>query len=302
MIFDIGGVVIPWMPQRAFEQVMPAEQVPAFMERIGFAEWNRANDRLYSIDGSEDELVRRFPADELGIRAYRRHFPLTIDAMVPGSSAIIAELQQAGVTIGALTNWAAEPFAVAQAKFGILRRFRETVISGVEGIVKPDPAIYRLACERLGVGVEQAVFIDDTPANAAAASDLGMTGLHFTTAERLRDELVALGLLGERTPVGEPVYHWAHRSTWESAAAEGHYPWSGRGLDYLAEGFVHCSFEHQLSGTRQRFYADLSDADLVLLRLEPEADLPIVVEDGYPHLFAPLPLGATVLDPTTRRP
>lgn len=299
MIFDVGGVIVPWTPRRAFEQVMPAEQVPAFMERIGFDEWNRANDRLAGIAGAEDDLVRRFPADEAGIRAYRRYFPLTIAAMVPGTSAIIAELQQAGVTIGALTNWAAEPFAIAQQKFGILDRFQDTVVSGAEGIVKPDPAIYRLACERLGVGLQQAVFIDDTPANAQAAGDLGMTGLHFTTAQRLRDDLVGLGLLGARAPIGEPVYHWTVRSTWEAALAEGHYSWSGRGLGYLAEGFVHCSFGHQLAQTRRRFYADLADAELVLLRLDPDEALPVVVEDGYPHLFAPLPLTASVVDPAT---
>lgn len=299
MIFDIGGVIIPWTPHRAFEQVMPAEQVPAFMERIGFAEWNHANDRLPSIVGAEEELVARFPADEVGIRAYRRHFPLTIDAMVPGTPAIIAELQDAGVTIGALTNWAAEPFAVAREKFGILGRFQDIVISGVEGIVKPDPAIYRLACERLGVNPEQAVFIDDTAANARAAAELGMTGLHFTTAERLRADLVGLGLLAERAPIGEPAYHWTTRADWESAVSDGYYPWSSRGLDYLGEGFVHCSFGHQLAGIRQLLYGDLTDAELVLLRLEPSAGLPIVVEDDYPHLFAPLPMDAAVVEPST---
>ncbi|MCW5952758.1 MAG: HAD-IA family hydrolase [Propionibacteriaceae bacterium] len=299
VIFDVGGVIIPWVPQRAYEQVMPADEVPAFMERIGFDVWNRANDALPSIVESQNELARRFPDDALGIQAYWRHFELTISSMIPGTSGIIAELQRDGVTIGGLTNWAAEPFAVAQRRFGILNRFRDIVISGVEGIVKPDPAIYRLACQRLGVMPEQAVFVDDTAANAIAASEVGLTGLHFTSAERLRADLVELGLLGPRLTITEPIYHWALRTEWDAAMTDGYYPWSTRGVDYLAEGFVHGSFGHQVKGIRQEIYGDLADADLALLRVDPTPDLPVVVENGYPHLFAPLPLDASQVNPTT---
>lgn len=298
VIFDIGGVVIPWLPQRAFEQVMPAEQVPAFMERIGFDEWNRANDRVRSLVEPEEELVRRFPADEVGIRGYRQHFPLTITTMVPGTSAIIAELQQAGVTVSALTNWAADPFLVAQQRFGILGRFQDIVISGIEGVVKPEPEIYLLACQRLGISPGEAVFVDDTAANAQAATAVGMTGLHFTSADRLRAELVGLGLLGPRVAIEQPVYHWALRSEWQDAQRDGRYLRSSRELGYHAAGFVHACFADQAAEVRQTFYGDLADDELVLLRLEPDAGLPIVVEDGYPHLFAPVPLDATVVDPT----
>ena len=290
MIFDIGGVVIPWIPERAFEQVMPARDVPGFMTRIGFADWNRANDALSSTAEAEEELVRRFPADEVGIRSYRQHFLRTTTTMVPGTSAIIAELSRAGVAVSALTNWAADLFAISRPEFGILDRFRDIVVSGLEGIVKPDPAIYRLACERLGIDPAKAVFVDDTPTNAVAASRAGLTGITFTSAGRLREDLVRLGLLHARDAVTQPTYHWTPRTEWEAAQASGSYPWSGRGTTYLRVGFVHLSFAEQMAATRARFYADLADEDLVLLRLDPAPDLPIVVEGGFPHLFAPLPV------------
>ena len=290
VIFDIGGVVIPWRPERAFERVMPMHEVPAFMTRIGFADWNRANDGRASIAEAEDELVLRFPDDEVGIRGYRQHFLQTVTSMVPGTSAIIAELARAGVPVSALTNWSADLFAIARSKFGILDRFSDIVVSGQVGVVKPDPAIYLLACERLGRAPSRAVFVDDTPENAVAATRAGLTGLTFTSAGRLREDLVRLGLLGPPEPVTEPSYHWTPRAEWEAALASGFYPWSGRGIDYLAEGFVHLSFWHQLDATRARFYADLAADDLVLLRLDPDPGLPIVVEGGFPHLFAPLPV------------
>lgn len=290
MIFDIGGVVIPWNPERAFEQVMPAEDVPGFMSRIGFADWNRANDGRASIAEAEDELVERFPGDEIGIRAYRQNFLRTVTTMVPGTSGIIAELARAGVTVSALTNWSADMFEVARQEFGILDRFTDIVVSGQEGIVKPDPAIYLLACQRLGIEPARAVFVDDAPTNAVAASRAGLTGITFTSAGRLREDLVRLGLLHAPDAVTQPTYHWAPRTEWDAARATGSYPWSGRGTTYLRVGFVHLSFAEQLATTRAKFYSDLAADDLVLLRLDPGLGLPIVVEGGFPHLFAPLPV------------
>jgi 2-haloacid dehalogenase len=185
-------------------------------------------------------------------------------------------------------------FALARPRFGILGRFSDIVVSGREGIVKPDPAIYLLACARLGVDPGATVFIDDSPANVAIAGEVGLSGLRFTSADALRDDLVGLGILGPRQPVTVPVFHWAVRADWEPALDNGSWPWSGRGLGYDSEGFVHLSFDHQLARTRERFYADLADDELVLLRLDPAEDLPIVVEDGFPHLFAPLPLDRVV--------
>ena len=225
VIFDIGQVVVTWEPERAFEAVMPASDVPAFMARIGFAEFNRANDGRASIVGSEDDLVARHPSEEVGIRAYRANFPLTIQHSVPGTGAIIAELARAGHTVSALTNWSADMFAIARERFQVLGRFRDIVVSGVEGIVKPDPEIYRLACRRLGIDPSRAVFVDDTLANAVAASDVGLVGLQFTGAATLRADLVRLGLLGEPEPVPGPVYHWALREDWERAALDGYPPY-----------------------------------------------------------------------------
>lgn len=197
MIFDIGQVIIRWIPQQAFAQVMPADEVDAFMTRIGFDEWNRGNDARASTAGAEDELVRRFPADEVGIRGYRTHFVETIREAVPGTAAVIAELDSAGVRIGALTNWASDSFTIARKHYPILDRFADIVVSGDEGLVKPDPAIFRLACRRLGTTPEHAIFVDDSPANVAGAEAIGMTGILFTSAEQLRADLVALGLLKE---------------------------------------------------------------------------------------------------------
>lgn len=198
VIFDIGQVVIRWAPQRAFEHVMPADEVEPFMRRIRFDDWNRSNDARPSTAEAVEELVQQFPDDEAGIRGYLTHFESTITEPEPGTAEVIAELLDAGVPLGALTNWAADTFAIARSRYDVLESFPEIVISGLEGIVKPDPAIFLLACSRLGVEPGDAVFIDDSPANVVGAEAVGMTGILFRSADQLRSELVSLGLLGDR--------------------------------------------------------------------------------------------------------
>ena len=291
VIFDLGGVVLGWDPTRAFAEVLPPDQVEAFMTKIDFPTWNSTHDAGQLFDVGEAELLRRFPDDERAIRAYRTNFARTLTGTVPGTGAVIAELQSAGVGLVALTNWSAETYPHAERRFGILRRFSGIVVSGTEGVAKPDPAIFLLACGRFGLDPGRTVFVDDSAANVAAASAAGLTAVAFVGAESLRADLVRLGLLETPQPVTEPVFHLAVAADW-SAGAE--YPWSTRGVSYDAEGYVHCSFAGQVAGVRKRYYADLADEELQVLELDLDRarDL-LVVEDlgtgePYPHLYAPL--------------
>lgn len=79
-------------------------------------------------------------------------------------------------------------------RLGLADALDALVISAEEGLLKPDPAIYRLALERLGVTPAQAVFVDDREENIAAARALGMHGVHFVSFAQAMAELHALGL------------------------------------------------------------------------------------------------------------
>ncbi|MCJ7775857.1 MAG: HAD family phosphatase [Desulfobulbaceae bacterium] len=67
--------------------------------------------------------------------------------------------------------------------------FEVVFCSGDEGMIKPDPAAFKLTLERLGVEPGEAVFIDDTPENVEAARKLGIQGIIFTTVAALKDDL-----------------------------------------------------------------------------------------------------------------
>jgi len=67
--------------------------------------------------------------------------------------------------------------------------FDAVVISHHTGTRKPDPAIYLLAAERLGLPCEACVFVDDLPQNLEPARALGMSVIHKTSAEQLLTDL-----------------------------------------------------------------------------------------------------------------
>jgi epoxide hydrolase-like predicted phosphatase len=70
--------------------------------------------------------------------------------------------------------------------------FDATVISGEIGMRKPDPGIYALAAEKLGVAPKAIVFVDDIPHNLTPAEELGMATVHHTDPEKTVAELERL--------------------------------------------------------------------------------------------------------------
>ncbi len=91
-----------------------------------------------------------------------------------------------------------------------------------------------------------------------------------------------------------PIYHLARRTPWDAAVAAGT-PYTRSTVDSSLEeeGFIHCSFPDQVQGVADRFYWGLND--IVLLTID-TAKLPAEVrtENGYPHIYGPLPVDAVV--------
>jgi len=75
------------------------------------------------------------------------------------------------------------------------RHLKAVVVSGDEGLIKPDAAIYHLACERAGLRPDQLLFVDDSAGNINAAADLGFHVHRFVDPAALRPALEAHGLL-----------------------------------------------------------------------------------------------------------
>lgn len=107
----------------------------------------------------------------------------------------LAEHLRPRFRIGLLSN-AMRPFIYeVLGDHDLERLFDARVISCEEHLTKPNPAIYRLMIERLGVPAEACLFTDDNQVNIDAALSVGMQGLRFTGAEALRAELAARSVI-----------------------------------------------------------------------------------------------------------
>jgi len=93
--------------------------------------------------------------------------------------AFLRELRDGGWRLALLTNNVREWEPRWRAMLPVDELFEVVVDSAFVGVRKPDPAIYRLTCDRLGVGPERCLFVDDVQANCAAAAALGMTAIVF---------------------------------------------------------------------------------------------------------------------------
>ena len=83
----------------------------------------------------------------------------------------------------------------AQTAATVMAQFDIVVESSVEGVRKPNPRIYRIACDRLGVRPDEAVFLDDLGINLKPARAMGMTTIKVVDVDQaLRDLAAATGL------------------------------------------------------------------------------------------------------------
>ncbi|MGZ4639670.1 MAG: HAD family hydrolase [Actinomycetes bacterium] len=194
VVFDLGGVLIDWDPRHLYRRLLPDDEIDDFLDEIGFAEWNHAQDAGGSWDEAVEALAARHPHRRELIAAYPRRYPETMAGPIEGTVRLLTQLRAAGTRLLALTNWSAETFHHALSTFGFLEMFEDIVVSGVEGVAKPDPRLFTLLIERFALVPAETVFIDDSAANVAAAAELGLTALRFRDPDALRADLRRLGL------------------------------------------------------------------------------------------------------------
>jgi putative hydrolase of the HAD superfamily len=115
--------------------------------------------------------------------------------LIPENVALVRALRGA-YRIGILSNADASLRERLRDGLGIYDLFDVVVCSAEVGMAKPEPAIYRLAAERVGVPPEACVFIDDHEPNVVAAGEVGMRGILFRVdrGQNLEAELAALGV------------------------------------------------------------------------------------------------------------
>lgn len=196
VVFDIGNVLIPWNPRWLFQRHLPrAEDIERFLAEVDFLGWNEQHDAGQLFEHGIAQRSERFPHYRHLFEAFFEHWEESLGPPIEGTVALARTLRERGYRTLALTNFSAETFPRATQLHGFLNEFEGVVVSGRERLMKPDPAIYRLLCERYDVQPTQAVFIDDSLKNIEGAQRIGMHGIHFESVPQLMLSLAALGVV-----------------------------------------------------------------------------------------------------------
>lgn len=197
VIFDFGNVLVTWDPRAALVGRYSDELIARFLdnEASGFWDYNHETDRGVPTK----DIIPRMRAEHGDQMAdiltwYLDHFLDSLIGVVPGARQLVEDLKNAGIHVWGLSNWSPESFGSVWDAYPLLHEMEDKVISGYIGLVKPSPEIFNYALKKFGITARTSVFIDDTPRNVAAARNVGIAGVVQTTPQKVRRELVALGL------------------------------------------------------------------------------------------------------------
>ena len=196
VIFDVGRVLFDWDLRYLFAKLIAdQDELEWFVANVVTPQWHFQHDAGRPLAEMVPELKAEFPDHAPLIDAYATRFNETIPAPVPGSLELVERLDAAGIALFAITNFGHEFWEGFRPTQPTFDRFRDIIVSGTEKLMKPDPAIYRLAIERFGIDPAGALFIDDVAANVAGAESVGIAGHLFENAATLESALIARGYL-----------------------------------------------------------------------------------------------------------
>jgi len=196
VLWDFGNVIVRWDPRTLYSKIFPdpAER-DRFLSGVCTLEWHAVTDCGVSFAENCARLIAEHPHHEPHIRAWHERWDEMFSGPIAETEAAIEALHAAGVPQYGLSNISHETLEATLALSPAFARLSGVIASGLEGVMKPDPAIFRLACERFGLEPAEVLFVDDSARNIDAARALGFAVHHFTDPAGLRPALEARGLI-----------------------------------------------------------------------------------------------------------
>ena len=199
-VFDFGRVLFNWQPEALLQRVLPQR----VLDEASAAHWVAQVFQSYGGDWGEfdrgtvepGDLVQRIsgrtgltPAE---VQAVVDAVPASLQP-IPASVDLLQRLQQPGKPMFYLSNMPAPYADHLEREHAFVRAFSDGVFSARVKLIKPDPAIFDMASQRFGVAPAELVFLDDHPANVAAARAAGWQALLFSDAAQAEQDLRASG-------------------------------------------------------------------------------------------------------------
>jgi 2-haloacid dehalogenase len=197
VVFDLGGVLIDWNPRHLYRRLFAdLDEMEQFLARVCTDAWHRQHDLGADIGESCQRLASLHPGYRDMIMAWAERGEEMAAGQFDETVDVLSEVKAAGQRCYALSNMEPEAFAIRCERFPFMKLFDGCIISGIEGVAKPDVRIFELLLDRYELDPVAIVFVDDSEPNVEVARELGITAVHYTSAQQLRKELRALGTSG----------------------------------------------------------------------------------------------------------
>ena len=193
VIWDFGGVLVrteDYAPRRELAQRygMTLGEIEDFV--FSGESGDRAQRGEISVEQHWENQRARLDLSPAEFEAFREQF-WGGDRLDTDLVAYIRRLRSDFKT-GLLSNAFSDLRRLVAETLKFADAFDEMIISAEVGLVKPDPRIYHLALDRLGIAPEAAVFIDDFSRNVEAARAVKLHAIHFKDPQQARRELEGL--------------------------------------------------------------------------------------------------------------
>jgi 2-haloacid dehalogenase len=195
VLWDLGHTLVDWEPRRVYRTLLDTDDaVEAFLGGVCSMDWHAAHDRGVSMADNRRALIEQHPDKAELITAWDTRWADMFDGWIDGMDAVVAALEALGAPQYGLTNLPAEKWPHILKTYPEIGRFEDVIVSGVEGVIKPDPRIYEITARRLPFAPEDVLFLDDRPDNIEAAIKAGFKGHVFDGAPGAIAALRAHGL------------------------------------------------------------------------------------------------------------
>ena len=196
VVFDIGNVLVRWDPRNLYRKMFGGDDdaMEQFLATACTNEWFAELD-AGAIAPQVAARVAAWPHFREHIEAFDTRWLETLDGAIAENVALFAQLKEQGRKVFGITNYPADKFDLSRPHYPFFDWFDGVVVSGREGLVKPDPRIFTLLLHRYSLRAQDLVFVDDSLKNIAAAQAVGMDTIHFVPGVDLADELRRRGVL-----------------------------------------------------------------------------------------------------------
>ena len=197
VIFDIGNVLTRWQPEAFYDRVIGEDRRRALFNAVDLHGMNDRVDAGALFRETIYDWAERHPEWSAEVRLWYDRWIELASPRIEGSIALQRALRAKGVPVFALTNFGRYSFEEAVPKMDFLHDFDRFYVSGVMGVIKPDPLIYQMVEEDCDIAPDRLLFTDDKADNITAAARRGWRTHQFESWQGWAQRLVAEGLLSK---------------------------------------------------------------------------------------------------------